>query len=373
VKKKLIAIAVAGALTPALATAASTVQLYGKITYEYAIRDQGSTFLKTDAADAPGGSAIGFKGEEKLGGGLSAWFQCESSADTRGQDGVAGRGFCTRNSAIGFKGGFGNLWFGKWDTPFKKVLNVGSVGATETGSLGASFLAFGGSGGADVTTNGNNRARWKRREMSMTNFESKMGNTTIMAGMSAGDNALDAATGSRKQRVTSFGLAQKLGAFDLAVGHEIHTDFGGVGLDDKATGFGVSTNLGKAKIGFTYLDASYQTAAGQKTTRTSWTLGANAPLSGPWSVEGQYSVANDGKGNGAAIQNNSRQGFQVGANTGGSQISLGLIHAFSKRTDASLRYTKINNDANAHYALGDATGTRGTNMKAYGVLVQHKF
>src|SRR3546814_9689180 len=51
----------------------------------------------TDYADTPGGSAIGFRGEEKLGGGLSAWFQCESSADVRGLD---QEGFCSRNSAI---------------------------------------------------------------------------------------------------------------------------------------------------------------------------------------------------------------------------------------------------------------------------------
>ncbi len=33
----------------------------------------------------------------------------------------------------------------------KRALNVGTVGATETGLLGMSFMAFGGSGGADAT------------------------------------------------------------------------------------------------------------------------------------------------------------------------------------------------------------------------------
>ena len=60
-------------------------------------------------------------------------------------------GFCTRNSAIGLKGAFGNVRFGRWDTPMKRALNVGTVGATETGLLGMSFMAFGGSGGADAT------------------------------------------------------------------------------------------------------------------------------------------------------------------------------------------------------------------------------
>ena len=110
-QKKLMAVAVAGALgAPAVALAqASTVQVYGNLTYEYAIIDQGVGQPKTDYADNPGGSAIGFRGEEKLGGGMSAWFQCESSADVRAIDQT---GWCTRNSAVGFKGGFGNLHFG---------------------------------------------------------------------------------------------------------------------------------------------------------------------------------------------------------------------------------------------------------------------
>ncbi|MFN7088136.1 MAG: porin, partial [Burkholderiales bacterium] len=110
-QKKLIAIAVAGALgAPALAMAqASTVQVYGRVTAEYGYVDQGSGKPNTDLLQTPGGSAIGFKGEEKLGGGLSAWFQCESSADIRGQN---QDGWCSRNSAVGFKGGFGNVYIG---------------------------------------------------------------------------------------------------------------------------------------------------------------------------------------------------------------------------------------------------------------------
>src|SRR5665647_355036 len=134
--KKLMAVAVAGALAvPALAFAqASTVQIYGNITYEYG-RSSGGDRPNVDYADTPGGSAIGFKGEEKLGGGLSAWFQCETTADVRGYDQV---GLCSRNSAVGFKGGFGNVHFGRWDTPMKRALNQGTVGATETGLLGMS-------------------------------------------------------------------------------------------------------------------------------------------------------------------------------------------------------------------------------------------
>ena len=86
--KKLMAVAVASALAaPAVAMAQSTssVQMYGSIYMEYAFTSPGSTAAGAkpagvDILQAPG-SNIGFKGEEKLGGGMSAWFQCESSAD----------------------------------------------------------------------------------------------------------------------------------------------------------------------------------------------------------------------------------------------------------------------------------------------------
>ena len=151
-QKKLIAVAVAGALgAPVLAHAqASTVQVFGNIYYEYTWVDQGKATATTDRVNVDmmqtPGSEIGFKGEEQLGGGLSAWFQCTSTADYRG---ASQDGWCSRNSAIGFKGGFGNVWVGNWDTPFKRVAGANRI-VNETGSFGASFLLTGGA----TTVNG---------------------------------------------------------------------------------------------------------------------------------------------------------------------------------------------------------------------------
>jgi hypothetical protein len=78
--KKLVVLAVAGAFAmPFAASAKSTVKIYGKARVGYAHIDSGSGVNSGDGIFNPGGSAIGFKGTEDLGGGNAAWFQLEQT------------------------------------------------------------------------------------------------------------------------------------------------------------------------------------------------------------------------------------------------------------------------------------------------------
>ena len=123
-KKKLMAIAVAGALgVPGVALAqASTVQIYGTLILNYNYLDSGAGKPNVDMFNAHDAN-IGFKGEEALGGGTSAWFQCESTMDVSGQSVQhTAAQLCGRNSAFGMKGGFGNVYAGIWDTPMKQTM-----------------------------------------------------------------------------------------------------------------------------------------------------------------------------------------------------------------------------------------------------------
>ena len=88
-----MAVAVAGALVAPAASAQSSavlnygLQIYGLLNYgllnmEYGFVNQPDTAAglgrsNVDALNS-GASRIGFKGEEKLAGGLSAFWQCES-------------------------------------------------------------------------------------------------------------------------------------------------------------------------------------------------------------------------------------------------------------------------------------------------------
>src|SRR5215212_3757485 len=177
-QKKLLAVAVASALGAPLAAQAqdggsSTVQIFGTAYIEYTVRaKQGRSVIatnpeltKADFLQTPG-SEIGFKGEERLGGGLSAWYQCTTTADPRGQ---SQNGWCSRNSALGLKGGFGNVFIGNWDTPFKRTISPTNVGGNDTGVWGTAGLLTGGS----TPLNGNaSRANFKRRQNNSINYDS---------------------------------------------------------------------------------------------------------------------------------------------------------------------------------------------------------
>jgi len=397
-KKKLLAVAVAGALAaPAVVMAqASTVQIYGKLNYEYGIAHQGDAAVglgrpNTDYADTPGGSAIGFKGEEKLGGGLSAWFQCESSADVRGLDQT---GFCTRNSAVGFKGAFGSLHFGRWDTPFKRALNQGSVGAEETGLLGMSFVTFGGSGGADASGSGNGvglngesqqRGRWKRRETGLTYYESpKFNGFQVLGAFSHGNAAVDGINGGAaatdatinpKPRIWSLGGMYNSGPVSIGFGYEKHVEMNAVAGsgDDRGWGLAGSYDFGKVTVGLAWIDTRYETAPGRDLTKKNWMVGVEWNISGPHGLEAAYARAGDSGGNSlVAVQRNDVSG----PDTGAKDYSIAYTYQFSKRTRIKLGYHKTDNDANTlKYNLGNtaATGVKGESENAFAFHISHRF
>jgi predicted porin len=396
-QKKLIAAAVAGALAlPAAATWAqsSTVQIYGRITYEYGNINSMGRIKDTDYADTPGGSAIGFRGEEKLGGGLSAWFQCESSADVRGMDQT---GFCTRNSAVGFKGGFGNIHFGRWDTPFKRALNVGTTGAEETGILGMSFLPFGGSGGSDATASadGPQRQRWKRREAGLFYYETpNWGGFQALAAFGSGNFAADNAVldtpadpdfHNAKPRVWSTAVTYRAGPFGIGAGYEVHKQFNAHsgpilrGGDDSAWGLSASYQFGPVEIGGTYLDADYETLAGQEAKRKSWTIGVDWRIAGPHGLQAQYADAGDVKGNSTVgVAQGANGGLDPsGGGTGGNAYSISYTYSFSKRTRLKLGYVYVDPDGNnTTFRVGNSArdgASPGSSSSGYAFHISHSF
>src|SRR5688572_20900929 len=127
-QKKLLALAVAGALAPAAAIAQSSVEIYGRAnlgiqTWEAKGATAGEAFdFDRRLRVYDGSSRVGFRVNESLGGGMRAFVVIESgvnidSGTNLGQSNAApntSSGFwASRDSYVGIGGGWGDIRFGR--------------------------------------------------------------------------------------------------------------------------------------------------------------------------------------------------------------------------------------------------------------------
>src|SRR6185437_8141014 len=114
-KKKLVAVAVAGVLGAPLAAHAQTanVTLYGRLNIDFEVvsgrqQDGSNPHVSRLSSNS---SRLGVRGTEPLGGGLSAIFQIEQSI-TGDTGNSATSGFASRDTFVGFQGGWGTFKMG---------------------------------------------------------------------------------------------------------------------------------------------------------------------------------------------------------------------------------------------------------------------
>ena len=385
-QKKLLAVAVAGAFAaPAIAQAqASTVQVFGNFYYEYAWIDQGKATATTDRVNVDmmqtPGSQIGFKGEEKLGGGMSAWFQCVSTADIRG---TAQNGWCSRNSAVGFKGAFGNVWLGIWDTPFKRVYGMNNI-VNQTGFSGNSFLMMGGS---TSVNDGATSGLWSRRQRDSINYDSpKFGGFQLSVSTSSSNNATGrlTTTTANKPRLWSFAGTYRNGPMSLGAGYELHKDFDpAAGATrfagtDKAYILSAGYTIGTVRLGASWTQQKFEPAAGQDLKVKAWNLAADWKIAGPHGLRFGYTRADDTQGNYVGNIGGGLGVLRVGnngaGNTGAKLYQIHYINTLSKRTSVALGYSRLDNDRNAVYALGGVSRPlAGEDQHAFGIGIRHRF
>jgi len=391
-QKKLIAAAIASAFAaPVVASAAdgagsSTVQVFGTIYVEYSLADQGRNAgvapqpdrTKADFLQTPG-SEIGFKGEERLGGGLSAWYQCTSTADPRGQ---SQNGFCSRNSALGLKGAFGNFFIGNWDTPFKRTISPNSVGGNDTGIWGTAFLLTG-----DSTTDavGANRANFKKRQNNSINYDSpNFGGFQIMGSFTSAQpstGTLDNGT-NNKPRVWSLGLQYSAGPLYVSGGYEEHRQYAGATIDgskDRGWHVGAAYTWGPVRVGGLYTRQKFDVVGGDVTAKA-WHVGVDWTIAGPHGLRAAYTQAGDMSGvAGAVIGTASGPGYRPaptpGVDTGAKLYQIRYVYTFSKRTEFNVGYVRLNNDNGAAYNLGGLNGAHanGENQSAVAFSMRHTF
>jgi len=379
--KKLMAMAVAGALATPMAALAqtATVQVYGLVNMEYGYVNQpdnaaGVGRSSVDALNA-GASRIGFRGEEQLGGGLSAWFQCESDFRFLGGTTETSGTWCDRNSALGMKGAFGNFFIGTWDSPSKRVHGLSRVGVNDTGWTGVTTMTASNGGIWTGTVSDRNPHSVNYDTPRFGGFSASFQYTTLQtarnaAGTFAGVEAGGLANVVPTPKGRRWGVSGQYvgGPFSVFGSYSQADDdksgggnlVGANGGKDEYWSIGGNFTVGPVKVGLAYFDAEIECAtatcasAGASATwpgavagsreRKSWHLSGEWNIAGPHTLRGGYTRADDTEGVGISAA-------ALNADNGAALWQIGYQYTFSKRTYGTIIYAYQDNDSQGTYTL----------------------
>lgn len=350
-KKSLIALAALGAFAGA-ANAQSSVTIYGFIDV-MATKSYGNEDKRIeDGALYGGGSRIGFRGVEDLGGGYKATFGIEHrlSADvgadtTTTNTNAADDKFWNGYSTVGLVTPFGAFTLGRQYTPAFLMLQnqidpFGGETVAQGREIGMRFGVPAGFGTAAQGTTGQyGSAVYKTRFSDSIRYDIAMG------GFNFGASVAEAApNGGSDNKAWSIAANYAAGPFWVGAGFE-----NPAGEDDKGWNIGGRWNAGFATFAAGYGRGSTATTATATTADvTSWLVGATVPV-GALDIKAVYATSD----------------HEVAGVT--RKIGAGLHYNFSKRTKIYADIARITGDLPA---LGAAIDDNPT---GYDVGIKHTF
>jgi len=191
----------------------------------------GRLALSTDSSN------IGIRGTaDTQVAGVGVVYQCETSANLDGE-GVSG--ICNRNSRLGLSSGYGTLFYGNWDSPYKALFYgtkaddpFGNTDVYDAGAIiGSPGLYTRASGGRSTGgTTGNTLLSFNQRAGNSIAYHSpKFQGVQFKAQYSA--NEFQNRAGDIAPALYSAGLAYDAGPLSAAVAYERHEDFGQVAIN----------------------------------------------------------------------------------------------------------------------------------------------
>ncbi|HVO90834.1 MAG TPA: porin [Casimicrobiaceae bacterium] len=372
-KKKLVAVAVAGLIAAPLAAEAQTanVTLYGRLNgdLEFVSGRQADGSNPWVSRFSSNSSRFGVRGTESLGGGLNAIFQIESnvSFDT-GNSSTSG--FASRETFVGLQGPWGTFKAGKFLMPYDDLHPIfGNVPTYTTSILSTADLWAQGTlskfaGGFDARLG--NSMRYDSPTWSGFNFSAQIAlrdssgfadNTGPSANTAnpilGGDNG-DHAAELRHAYVAGVAGYYNNGPLQLGAGWEGNYKVRNYAItggqfyaDDYAYTLTGAYNFGVVRPALVYERLKYDTPTGD-IRRDFWGVSATAPL-GPGVLYAFYGQAQDGKG--SAADGTRVGGLTKGNDTGSKQYEISYTYPFSKRTSVYAGYVKLDNDRNAAYTF----------------------
>lgn len=320
----------------------SSVQMYGVADMGFArISNKGGSSLSAVTSGRLQSSRIGFRGNEDLGGGLSAVFTLESGIEMDTGNSTSSSVFFNRQAWVGLKSAqFGTLTLGRQYSPIYDHL-VLSSGAPTFGLVGGAVdgIATPGSsvGRFDNTIGGT------RTDNSIKYTSPRLGGFTATAMMGMGEVAGDNTAG----RTLGMGVGYLNGPLTAAVTYltrECKTSGGCTGAAAKDTVLAVS---GRYDFGFMNLGAIYTQQRNAKNVKDTdgdvMSVRAVFPVNA-WRFAAGYQVLND----------------KSASNQDVKQFNLGATYDLSKRTTLYTFYTnqKVSNGGIASMGLVNSSNSR---------------
>ncbi len=358
-QKKLIALAVAGVVAVPLAAQAG-VEVYGKAIVSVEATDNDATdgdamVLNTNQ------SRIAFKGTEELDGGLAFVWQWENyvNFDTGGWGGMAVKDgdavddaelkVKSRNTYVGFTGGFGTALAGRHDTPYK--LAVSSLDP---------FKDLVGDFNSVMGVSQNKFKHADRLGNVLAYVSPDMGGFQFL-----GAYMLDETRDTVSDDAYSFAGIYKIGSLKVSAGYQVANELGNEDVsgnlgNDTAMELGLGYKVGKTSLSFIYESTDSDTnSSGKETDRNTLFFGVKHKINKTT----------------LALSYTAVDAYGDSVDTGATQISAGIYHKLSKKTKVYAIYTAIDNEEKAKFDLFNKTGvaTYGNDPSSFGIGVISEF
>lgn len=369
-QKKIIALAIAAAISAPAFADTSNVTVYGVANVSYDMTKTGSTNPLTSFSSnkiSSNTSRLGLKGSEDLGDGLSAIWQIESTIniDNAGANtatnvnattGSTGNTLGNRNTFAGLSSKTaGTVLLGRHDTPYNistRKLDIFTDGIADNRSI-----MGGGQGNLNTVGTSFDGRQPNVAAYISPSFSGFTGAVAYVAG--AENQALAAQT-----KGSAWSLAGMYGvdALYASLAYETHTIGtapgtlapvvipAGTTVKESATKLGLGYTVDAFSVGFAYERTSDNFGAASANV-----LGHNAYYLG-----GKYNI-----GVGAIKLAYTKAGSNATASTGASQVSVGYDYSLSKRTTLFAQYTQLSNQTAGVYALS-TNGTGAPQSAAVG-------
>jgi predicted porin len=339
-KKSLLALAALTAFA-GVASAQSSVTLFGIVDLSVNNVKNGSLSQKRLSSDQLNSNRLGFRGVEDLGGGMRAGFWLEGAMSN--DDGNAGGQTWQRRSTVSLMGGFGEVRMGRDYTP--SFWNYTVFDPFGTNGLGSALNL--------VSTLGSGATTLVRANNSVGYFLPAMGGVYGQVQVAAGEGS----TVGNKYVGGRLGYAG--GPVNVAVALGKTAKDGGLADDYQDINFGASFKMSFMSIMGTYSKRDFLTRD-QKNIM----VGVTVPF-GQSTLKASYNK-------GSGTQGTSATDFDA------TQIAFGYQYDLSKRTAIYATVSSLDNGGTAAgsrfvVGAGPAMTTGGAKSSGYNLGVRHSF